>query len=233
MCNFYNATLDWLKLSLKMHEHYAEVKFQWLRQNDNIERRLLKEIMTILWHRFPSWLVGKNIQLSQVTMDYARPPHFSEYFLMYPCEVIFNSDIVSLKIKREYLELPIVQTENTFLDYLKKVPLNWFSKQVYLPDINKEVIAVIENTSEIGSLSIEDVAQQLNMCSRTLRRKLDANSTSFQAIKDEIRRDISIAMLIDKKSLAQIAYETNFSDVSAFSRAFKKWTGISPSAYVK
>ena len=233
MCNYFNATLDWLKVSFHIHDQYAEIQFHWLKHNSEKEKRLLKEVMTISWHRFPSWLAGENVAMKKVCMDYAKPTHSKEYLLMYPCEVTFENKSLSLRIDKSFLELPIVQTDKTLISYLKTMPLNWFSKQSFLPDINKKVINAIEISNEPGAISIEDVASQLHMCSRTLRRKLDANDTSFQAIKDEIRRDISIEMLLDKKALAEIAHYTNFSDVSAFSRAFKKWTGISPSAYLK
>lgn len=233
MCNYYNSTLDWLKVNIQMHADCAEIQFKWLKKNSANEMRMLKEVTAISWHRFPSWLVGKNIGLKRLDLDFPAPKHQKEYSLMYPCEVTFDNSLLLMKIDKDYLKLPVVQNEKNLQTYLNQVPLNWFSKQTFIPSINKKVISFIETTEELGSMSIENVADQLNMCSRTLRRKLDANGTSFQVIKDDIRRDISINMLLEQKSLAEIAYYIGFSDISAFSRAFKKWTGVSPSAYVK
>jgi AraC-like DNA-binding protein len=59
-----------------------------------------------------------------------------------------------------------------------------------------------------------------------------AEGTSYQQIKDGIRRDMSIELLADtRRSVADIAGQVGFNDASSFSRAFKEWTGVPPAAY--
>ena len=79
---------------------------------------------------------------------------------------------------------------------------------------------------------LEAVARHLHVSPQTLRRHLREEGTSFQALKDELRRDIAIYHLGRADlSLQAIAEQLGFSEPSAFHRAFKKWTGLTPGAY--
>jgi len=72
----------------------------------------------------------------------------------------------------------------------------------------------------------------LAMSPQTLRRHLQQEGESFQAIKDHWRRDLAINLLAESSlPIAEIARRTGFSEPSALHRAFKKWTGLAPGAY--
>jgi AraC-like DNA-binding protein len=73
------------------------------------------------------------------------------------------------------------------------------------------------------------IAKQLAMSERTLRRTLAAEGSSFRAIVDRTRQERALLLLRSRQaSLAEIALSLGFSELSAFSRAFKRWTGQSP-----
>ena len=75
-------------------------------------------------------------------------------------------------------------------------------------------------------------ADALHMAASTLQRRLATDGTSFQALKDELRRDLAIVRLnTSTVPLAALAYELGFADSAAFQRAFKHWTGSAPGAY--
>jgi AraC-like DNA-binding protein len=74
------------------------------------------------------------------------------------------------------------------------------------------------------------VARRLGMSERTLRRALAAERGSFREIVDAVRRERARALLDDpRRSIAEVALSLGFSELSAFSRAYKRWTGLSPS----
>lgn len=76
------------------------------------------------------------------------------------------------------------------------------------------------------------VAEQLSISSQTLRRKLKSESTSYQQIKDTMRRDIAIDKLVrERSSITEIGLQLGFVESSSFTRAFKQWTGVSPAEY--
>ncbi len=72
-------------------------------------------------------------------------------------------------------------------------------------------------------------ATKLNLSRQTLYRRLKAEGVSFEQVVDDLRRDMAKAYLgSEKLSVNETAYLLGFSDRSAFSRAFKRWTGASP-----
>jgi len=73
---------------------------------------------------------------------------------------------------------------------------------------------------------------QTPLAPTTLRRRLEAEGGSYQAVKDELRRDAAIHHLCQSTlSVAEIAERLGFADGSAFHRAFKKWSGVQPGEY--
>ncbi len=76
------------------------------------------------------------------------------------------------------------------------------------------------------------MAHALHHSVRTLCRRLSAEGTTFQAIKDEVRRDIAIRRLTRSEDpIAAIAFDVGFDNPTAFHRAFRHWTGSTPNAY--
>ena len=81
-------------------------------------------------------------------------------------------------------------------------------------------------------LSLDAAARALFMSGRTLSRRLGVEHTSFQRVKDEMRRDLAIQQLVKTRtSVDEIALLVGFDNTPAFHRAFRKWTGSTPGTY--
>jgi AraC-like DNA-binding protein len=83
-------------------------------------------------------------------------------------------------------------------------------------------------------LSIERVASDLNLTKRTLQRRLQDQNTNFAQLRDDLRFHYAIKYLIDDQlSVDRVSRALDFSDRTSFTNAFKRWTGLSPSAFRK
>lgn len=81
-------------------------------------------------------------------------------------------------------------------------------------------------------LTLENIAKQLRMSPRTLKRKLAEQATTFSAIRDDIRRQRALLLLDNRAlSISDIAAQLGYSELPNFTRAFRKWTGQTPLAY--
>ncbi len=83
-----------------------------------------------------------------------------------------------------------------------------------------------------GDPKLAQVAGKLTTTPRTLQRRLREHGVDFKRVVDDTRRRFSLNYLRDPKhTLTEIAYLLGYSEVSAFNRAFKRWTGATPSSY--
>lgn len=79
---------------------------------------------------------------------------------------------------------------------------------------------------------LEDVARALRVSTRTLKRRLAEQGTSFSEVLDEVRRQRALLLLDDRRlGLGDVADRLGYSDVANFTRAFRRWTGRTPAAF--
>jgi AraC-like DNA-binding protein len=91
--------------------------------------------------------------------------------------------------------------------------------------------AVLEHLTS-GEVSEEDTAKLLHMSPRTLQRKLAEARLTYQQLVDATRKDLALRYIVDAgRSISDITFSLGFSQPSAFTRAFKRWTGRSPTDY--
>jgi len=192
----------------------------------------LREFLMLVWHRFPSWLIGQHIPLKSIKLAYPEPKHINEYRLMYPCPASFNQENTTMVFEAKYLKMPVIQTAKALRGYLKRAPFDWFTRQAYFQVFTQRVVNYLENNTHIASTNMDAIAQQLHVTTRTLRRKLNDEGTSFQTLKDNVRRDTAIHLLSQPNiPISDISRQLGFSEPAAFTRAFKLWTGVSPKIY--
>jgi AraC-like DNA-binding protein len=87
-------------------------------------------------------------------------------------------------------------------------------------------------TMRDGNLKLARVAKQMAMSARTLQRQLKERGVDFKQLTDETRRRFAINYLKERKNtLTEVAFLLGYSEVSAFNRAFKRWTGSTPLEY--
>jgi AraC-like DNA-binding protein len=94
----------------------------------------------------------------------------------------------------------------------------------------KEVEQLLEPLLESGEVGIDRVARDLGYSRQTLYRRLKAEGVTYEQLLDGLRRRVALRLVREQGlSVKEAAYRLGFSDPAAFSRAFKRWTGSSPS----
>jgi AraC-like DNA-binding protein len=232
---FYSLTGDQLQIKTEQcgSQVRVTVNANFKSNSESIAvNSLLIELLLLICHRFPSWLVGRVIPLSQIHVKHRKPAHHEEYRLMFPCPCIYQSTHNMLVFDSKYLDLPVVQTAQEWVKYANHIPLQWFKKQSYYDTCSTQVLRVLENSLLGKESNLDNVAVKLNMTSRTLRRKLIIEGSRFQQLKDNTRRDKAIHLFEQANlTIAQIGLAVGFTELATFSRAFKHWTGVSPNTY--
>ena len=99
---------------------------------------------------------------------------------------------------------------------------------------SQRVRACILSMLPLGGLTADAVAAQFSMSNRTLRRRLQEEATSYQEILDDVRTELARHYLTkEKRGIDEVAFLLGFSDPSAFTKAFRRWTGQTPADLVR
>lgn len=231
LCRFYNLVTDSINLNFSKDNDQALLSLK-LAAPQLDQHFALREFLMLIWHRFPSWLIGQQIPLFRVDLDYPKPAHAIEHKLLFPCPVKYNQPACNLVFHSRMLNMPIIQTSSTLRNHLLRAPLDWFKRQDYDSLYTRRVIDLLQDEGIF--LGMTDIANQLYITTRTLHRKLADEETNFKSVRDSVMRDTALQYLNNADlSISQISRKLGFSEPAAFTRAFKRWTGIKPSAYRK
>lgn len=190
------------------------------------------EGIMIIWHGFSSWLIGRRIPLLRMEFRYPRPPHSTEYDLVFGCRSHFGSRGTAATFDRKYLAMPVVRDSAALRDFLHHAPADLASAPDYETSAGESVRRILAHAAPSAMPSLDAVAGQLSVSPQTLRRRLGDEGASFRQHKDELRRDIAIdALTSGDDTVEDIAKALGYAEPSAFHRAFKRWTGSSPGSY--
>jgi AraC-like DNA-binding protein len=100
--------------------------------------------------------------------------------------------------------------------------------------LSQRIRATIRSMLPLGGLSADTIADQLSLSTRTLRRRLHDEGTSYQEVVDDVRAELARRYLSgERRGIDEIAQLLGFSDSSAFTKAFRRWTGQTPSEFVR
>ncbi|OBZ94932.1 AraC family transcriptional regulator [Pararhizobium polonicum] len=186
----------------------------------------------ILLHGITCWLVGRRIPIRRVDFRCGEPPQGADYRLFFGAPVQFSQAVSRLAFDRTVLKLPIVRTEQALKQFLRGAPANILVRYRYDAGLAASVRKRLRQAAPTAWSSFSDLAGQMRMSPSTLRHRLHGEGQSYAGIKDEIRRDLAIDLLLHGKSgVGEIAAQLGYSEPSAFHRAFRKWTSKSPSAF--
>jgi AraC-like DNA-binding protein len=186
-----------------------------------------------IWRRFCGWLIGKNIELKAINFQSPAPEDKRYLQQMFPCELHFSQQANGFHFPSQYLQAPLVHTEESLNDFLRDAPYHLLVSKA---DDDKSLISkmkrIIGNDFSRDFPGVEAMASQLNMSVRTLRRRLKDLDTTYQQFKDNLRCDAATRYLSRPElKINTVSALLAFDEPSAFHRAFKKWMAMTPGEY--
>lgn len=195
-------------------------------------QHLFAEMNLLMFHRFSSWLIAENIPLGEVHFSYAPPPQRSEYGFLFPGKHVFSAPAMGFTFPAHYLERPVVQNAGTLKSFMHRCPMELFTRPKTDFSLASEIYQLLWKQHHKHPPTLDEMADTLHIGTRTLIRHLKLEQSSYQDIKDRVRRDKAIHYLTSQTiTMSEIAERLGFSDARVFTRAFCSWTGVSPSRY--
>lgn len=233
--DFYNLVGNDVKMSLQTDGPYARFNIDMMSPHFDTEH-FLREFLLVIWHRFPSWYLGDAIPLLETHFSFKKPQHLSELEIMFPAKLYFNQPSNSLVFEATELQRPLIRSAYELEKYLHNAPADFMTIPGSEANLERQLMRYLLDPREGGvrPISLEQAAAFLGISQQTLHRRLLAEGTSFQTIKDSLRRERAISLLLEGgSSVEEISARLGFGEARSFTRAFKLWTGVSPRQYRK
>jgi AraC-like DNA-binding protein len=182
-------------------------------------------------HGFACWAIDSSIPLREATFPFDAPPHHGVYPLLFPGRIGFNAPAAGFSFDAEYLAMPLRRDEQALRTMLQRaLPLTvlQYRRDRLLVQRVRELLRRQPGQAN----NAEALARAMNVSARTLHRQLHEEGAALQALKDEVRRDEAADQLRrTKRPIKQIALAVGFGNEKSFARAFRQWTGSSPTEY--
>lgn len=222
--------LDDIHGELRVDAEQAQIRIH-SRIADPAARRFADETFLVMVHGLACWLVGRRIPLRAAEFAVARPAHAAEYTLMFSEHVRFGAEFTALRFDARLLAAPLVQNADTLKAFLRDAPQSVFLKYKNPDSWTARLRRRLRGCPDPWP-TMDELASELHVAPTTLRRKLEAEGSSYQRVKDQLRLDLAIDRLSrTDRPAADIGLELGFADPSAFYRAFKRWSGVQPGEY--
>jgi AraC-like DNA-binding protein len=176
-------------------------------------------------------LTGQNIVPQHFSISHHRSEGSSEMVRYIGTKVDFGADTDEFALDPDAGDLPLIHADTYLNDLLRKYCEAALSnRRGDTSQLRTKVENAISSQLPHGKVRVEEVARSLGISERTLARKLAGEGLGFTEILQQLRRDLAIRYLEDRKlHVSKIAWLLGFHEVSAFTHAFKRWTGKTPS----
>src|SRR5215218_9244501 len=172
-------------------------------------------------------LTGRNLTPVRALLSHVRSDDRKQYAAFFGCEIAFEAEADGIVLAKEHEKLPLVGADTYLNQMLVRISEGTLANRSAESRSRRTSIENI--TAPIlphGKARLSEVAQQLHSSQRTLARRLADEGLSFAGILDEMRRDLALRYLQDRRlSVSRIAWLLGYQEVSAFTHAFRRWRG--------
>ncbi|XLZ70716.1 AraC family transcriptional regulator [Massilia sp. SR12] len=185
---------------------------------------------------FGNWLAGMPLPPAELALmhDGGDPAGHAEYLRVFGALPRFNAAANMAQFDAAMLAWPVPNADVSLYPVLKQHAEHLLSKRAPTPapTIVQQVDAVIVRRLAHGQVRVATVAEELGLSARTLQRKLADAGSSFQQVLDEARFALARDYLRQPGlSLVDIAFLLGYQEQSAFTHAFRDWSGMNPGAW--
>jgi len=234
-CDFFRLISDEYKFSLEVKGEEAILVMGHKAQDGSIlpkNNDYFIMCLTIVLTRWFSWMIDEAIKLERVEFQFSAFALPEDFEAIFQSTVEFNHRSNCVVFSNDFLNKPVVNSQDKLPALLINAPHCFLSHYRTDNSTAEQVRKILVQSEEFSQLKLLDISQKLNTSTATLTRKLKAENASFMEIKDRIRKHKAMSLLRNLElPIAEISYLLGFSEVSALTRAFKKWTGESPAEY--
>ncbi len=233
--NYYRLVGDPSPPRLVEEGQFAHIVYEIVRSPDPLCNRLRQEFGVTLTSAiaiasFRCDSLGRD---TEVWFEHGRPAYAAEYSRIFRGRERFDRPHAGFVIRRallgDLLQARQVHRDPQLFRLLKRRADEWMVRLDTNEGLAGKVRRTIVDAFPDAPIALDAVARRLGVSGRVLRRRLQVEGHSFQSVVSMAMRDLACALLGERDiTIQEAAHRLGFSDPSAFHRAFKRWTGVTP-----
>jgi AraC-like DNA-binding protein len=173
---------------------------------------------------------GVDWRPKEVCFTHPANPGVEDCHPTFQCRTRFNEAVNQMVLERNFADMRLPNGDallSEILDHYGQTLLKQSAKDDFLSDMRK----VLSDGFSRGDVRLETTARKLAVSGRSLQRELNGRGTCYREELDRFRRDLAVDLLARAK-IQEIAHLLQFSEMSSFYRAFRRWTGKTPQEYL-
>lgn len=230
MLNYINTRTNLLSLNSRISTDKVCIGLNVLLDNPVLYRFIVEMVIVHLVN-MRQFLISANDSCIKIELNYPPPEYAQHYKEILKTEIHFNCLNNQVWLWKKELDYPISFADDASYQ-LAKTQLQKIATRLAEQADWASKIKTILLKNDLFQLSMDEVASQLCVSSRTLRRHLQRENLTYQELVDEVRKQKACAYLLNQQiSMSEISFLLGFHDTSNFSKAFKRWTGLTPTEY--
>jgi AraC-like DNA-binding protein len=232
--SFFGLRIPYMRLSSRDTDQWFEIHLTPLLGVGEI-LPVLVEIPLLILQRYITLVRGESFDGATIELSYHSSPSVGDLHHWFDCEVRFGAAWNTLRIPAGWLRarnlgFNVAIWETALSECASLIESRQTDPIAY---IRAKLLRVFAGNGVLVSVpSLSDMACTLNMSPRTLLRRLRQSGTTYQQEVDAARRKRALVLLsAGNCAITQIAYDLGYSEPAAFTKAFKRWTGLTPAMY--
>jgi AraC-like DNA-binding protein len=227
--DFYAERTHDVHFELSRHEEIARVTMT-VEGSEPTRRDFLYEWWFLIWPHLASWLAGENVPIVAVDLPHAAGADADEYTEALAGVCRFGQPVARLLLPERHLQKRVLRREGDISTFMVPPGEPLRHEHSFRLELKRLLRRHLATTQAMPS--IEDAAAYHHVSSQTLRRRLQAERTSYRDVKEEVRREAALRWLTQERlSIAEVSYRAGYAEPNGLTRALKTWTGISPTTY--
>ena len=164
-----------------------------------------------------------------IHFTYSEPPHVAAYKRLCGVPLVFDSDVNAVVVDETFFSIPLPRVHGAAVGVATEHAERLLARLANAGSTRKCVEDALMSGLAGADLGMNTIARRMGLSRATLSRRLRLEGVTFGEVLDEVRRKQAFHYLKDERlPVRRAAHLLGFSDAAAFSRAFKRWTGMSP-----
>jgi AraC-like DNA-binding protein len=175
---------------------------------------------------------GVDFRPREIHFRHAPPRDLSEHYRIFGAPVLFRQSATRAIVEPSVLRIPQLFADAPTCELLEHHIRMTLKRPGVFDELTVALRRSLNGVLSSQRATLAAVAREQRMSRRGLQRQLAARGTSFREVYRALRYELALTLLSRRElSMNEVADSLGFSELSSFSRAFKKWTGMSPQAY--